>query len=259
MTTDIPRPPLHYRVFRALQDRIADQRYRAGDRLPSEEALCREFGVSRITVRRAIGRLVELGVIARWRGRGMFVAEASARPAATPLMVKGSLESLFAQVETNTVKSVTLAEEMAPDSIRAILGLAPGEPVTRARRVRALDARLLALTINYLPRSIGSRLREADLYRLPLVQLFEDRLHVRIVSAEQTIEARAADAEVAEALDLRFGDPVLYTERVLFAAGRRAVEVMRSWYRPDVYQIRVELSRQRDAPFKWQFTDPGRA
>lgn len=259
MTTDVPRPPLHYRLFRALQDRITDQRYRIGDRLPSEEALCQEFGVSRITVRRAIGRLVELGVIARWRGRGMFVAALPARPAASPLMVRGSLESLFAQVETNTVKSVTLAEETPPDSVRATLGLAPGEPATRVRRVRALDGRLLALTVNYLPRFIGSQLREADLYRLSLVQLFEDRLAVRIVSAEQTIEARAADAEVAEALDLQFGDPILYTERVLFAADRRAVEVMRSCYRPDVYQIKVELSRQRDAPFTWQFTDPGRA
>jgi GntR family transcriptional regulator len=253
-----PAAPLHYRIFRALQERIADQGYKVGDRLPTEEALCREFGVSRITVRRAIGRLVELGQVIRTRGSGSFVS-APVKRVATPLAVTGTLESLFAQIESTTVKSVEIAQEPAPERIARVLGLPPGEVVVRVRRVRAFKGQLLALTINYLPREIGTRLRESELYRVPLVQLFEERFGKRIASADQTIEARAADADVAEALGIRFGDPVLYTERVMTDAEGRSFEVMRSYYRSDVYQIRVQLVRRRQAAFGWQFRDTGRA
>lgn len=255
---DHPAAPLHYRIFRALQERIADQAYKVGDRLPPEEALCREFGVSRITVRRAIGRLVELGQVTRTRGSGSFVT-APVKRVATPLVVTGTLESLFTQIESTTVKSVELTQEIPPERVARVLGLPAGEPVVRVRRVRAFKGQLLAVTINYLPREIGARLRESELYRLPLVQLFEERFGRRIASADQTIEARAAEGDVAEALGIRFGDPVLHTERVLTDTAGRPFEVMRSYYRSDVYQIRVQLVRRRQGAFGWQFRDTGRA
>jgi DNA-binding GntR family transcriptional regulator len=71
---DRPLPPLSYRVSRTLEQRIRDHHCKAGDRLPSEDDLCRELGASRITIRQAVGRLVEQGLIVRRRGSGSFVS-----------------------------------------------------------------------------------------------------------------------------------------------------------------------------------------
>jgi DNA-binding GntR family transcriptional regulator len=71
---DRPLPPLYYRVSRTLEQRIRDHRDKVGDRLPSEDVLCREFGASRNTIRQAVGRLVEQGLIVRRRGSGSFVS-----------------------------------------------------------------------------------------------------------------------------------------------------------------------------------------
>lgn len=202
-----------------------------------------------------IGAIVILAVgaiLGRWLG-GLID-----RRLATPLAVTGTLESLFAQIESTTVKSVEIVQESAPERVARVLGLPGGTPVVRVRRVRAFKGQLLAFTINYLPQEIGSRLRESELYRVPLVQLFEERFGKRITSADQTIEARAADADVAEALGIRFGDPVLYTERVMTGADGRPFELMRSYYRSDVYHIRVQLVRRRQGAFSWQFRDTGR-
>jgi DNA-binding GntR family transcriptional regulator len=67
-----PVPPLYYRVFCTLERRMRDHRYKQGERLPSEDELCREFGASRITIRQAVGRLVDLGLVTRRRGSGTF-------------------------------------------------------------------------------------------------------------------------------------------------------------------------------------------
>src|SRR5688572_33357477 len=102
---------------------MRDHRYKQGERLPSEDELCREFGASRITIRQAVGRLVELGLVTRRRGSGTFV---SVRPQERPpetVQFTAALEDLFAQVETVSTKSAQITEEPPPPDVRALLGL----------------------------------------------------------------------------------------------------------------------------------------
>ena len=70
-----PELPLYYRIYKTVEERIDRNHYGVGDRLPSEDDLCREFGVSRITIREAISRLVDEGLVVRRRGSGTFVAQ----------------------------------------------------------------------------------------------------------------------------------------------------------------------------------------
>jgi GntR family transcriptional regulator len=255
---DRPVPPLYYRVFRTLERRMRDHRYKQGERLPSEDELCREFGASRITIRQAVGRLVELGLVTRRRGSGTFV---SARPEERPpetVKFTAALEDLFAQVETVSTKSAQITEEPPPIDVRTLLGLDGGAKVVVVRRVRAFRDQVFSLTTNYLPHHLRGKLSESDLYRYPLLQLLEERLRVDFRYADQLIEARLADEDVAKMLGIRFGDPVLFVERLMYAEGPRPFEVVRSYYRADVYRYQLRLTRGQKAPFRWRVSDGGR-
>jgi GntR family transcriptional regulator len=251
-----PLAPLYYRVFRTLEQRIRDGRYTRGDRLPTEDRLCREFKASRITIREAVGRLVDLGLVVRRRGSGTFVSDQEVGKAEAPLQFTAVLEDLFAQVETVQTKAAQVTEEVPPLDVARLLGLDNRVPVTVVRRIRAYRDQVFSLTFNYLPLSLGVRLREGDLYGYPLLRLLEEKHGVRFRWAEQTIEARTADDEVAAALDIRFGDPVLYVQRLMFTRIGYPLEVVRSHYRGDMYRYRVRLARSRGAPFRWRLGGP---
>ena len=255
---DRPVLPLYYRVFRTLERRLRDHRYKQGERLPSEDELCREFGASRITIRQAVGRLVDLGHVTRRRGSGTFVsARQEERPPET-VKFTAALEDLFAQVETVSTKSAQITEEQPPIDVRTLLGLDEDTPVVVVRRVRAFRDQVFSLSTNYLPRHVRAKLSESDLYRYPLLQLLEERLHVDFRYADQLMEARLADEDVVKMLGIRFGDPVLFVERLMYAEGPRPFEVVRSYYRADVYRYQLRLTRGQKAPFRWRVSDSGR-
>jgi GntR family transcriptional regulator len=247
-----PLPPLYYRVFKSLEQRIRAGQYGHGDRLPSEDKLCREFNASRITIREAVRRLVDLELVVRRRGSGTFVTGHEGAEAEVPIQFTAALEDLFAQVETVQTKTAQVDEGIPPLDVGRLLGLKEREPVSVVRRIRAYRGQVFALTVNYLPRSLGVRLREGDLYGYPLLQLLEEKLKIRFRWADQTIEARTADDDVAAALGIRFGDPVLYVQRLMFTKGRYPLEVVRSFYRGDMYRYQVRMTRSRSAPFRWR-------
>jgi GntR family transcriptional regulator len=164
--------------------------------------------------------------------------------------LRGALEDLFAEAGTARVTRARIAEEVPPPEIQDLLGLADGARVTVIRRVRAVERQPFALTINYLPKALGRRLARRDLHRFPLLQLLEEK-DVRFDHADQTVEARLAEEEVANALGIEFGDPVLFVERLMFAEGERPIEIVRSHYRGDVYRYRIRFVRTSRAKFEW--------
>src|SRR4051812_46886122 len=86
--------PLYHQLEQDLVDRISGGEFAPGDLLPSEEGICEQYGVSRITVRRALESLIHQGLIVRRRGVGSFVAQRS--PAIRSVRLSGSLEDFLA-------------------------------------------------------------------------------------------------------------------------------------------------------------------
>ena len=244
--------PLYFRVESALRQRMHEGDLQPGDRLPSEESLAREYGVSRVTMREAMRRLHAQGYVARLRGRGTFVAE-RVQPSVSSTKFTGLLEDYYTEIQRVQVKSVQILEVPAPARVADALGIAARAPVTIVRRVRFLDNAPLALTTNYMTVDYGRRLREEDLYRLPLVQIFEQMLGVVFGEAVQTIEATFATDEVAGLLDVPFGAPILHVERVMRDEAGAPVEVVMSCYRADRYRYMATLVRGRGEPFRWQY------
>ena len=244
--------PLYFRVETALQRRIQERDLLPGNRLPSEENIAKEYGVSRLTVREAMRRLAAQGYVERIRGRGTFVSE-KARDKVSSTKFTGFLEDYYSEIQRVQVKSVQLAEVVPPDRICEALQLPPGEVVVLVRRLRAIENSPFAFTANYIRTEYGRRLNEADLYQRPLLQIFEQDLGVVFGDARQTIEAKFATDEVAGLLEVPFGAPVLSVERLMRDRVGIPVEVVMSQYRADRYQYTATLVRSSEGPFHWQY------
>jgi len=161
------RTPLYAQAEKVLEDLLVHRRYRIGDRIPPEADLVRSLGVSRATIRTAVGRLVSRGLLVRRQGSGTFLArlpERSEQP--SPVGIKlGSGVARFGRLETYTsiaerlglkADSEQLRVEAAPSTREEAeaLELARGGEVTRISRVLLLDGEAAAWMIDVLPADV---------------------------------------------------------------------------------------------------------
>jgi GntR family transcriptional regulator len=241
-TDDMNVPvPKYYLIINILRQTFA--KYNRGDRVPSECELAKQFGVSRVTLQRALAQLVDDGVIVRLQGKGTFYT--GERKKERTQAISGALESLM--VYENDARAKVIGKSCswdAPSDIRSHLGLAPDDEVVIIKRVAIVGTEPLAYIINYLPREIGMKIYDEDkaLAHSPIAFLLREKYRVPLTRADQTIDAVLADPEVATALDFPIGSPLLRIERTFFTRKDRPIQFTRSWYRSDRHKYTVTLS-----------------
>ncbi len=165
----------------------------------------------------------------------------------------GFLEELYDQVQKVSVKAVEISRIPTTDDLRNALDLNSEESeLLRIKRVRHMNDAPYALTINFLPMEIGLQIQERDLYHVPLLWILQEQLKIPITRAHETIEASAADPEVAARLDIPVLSPVMHVKRVMYTQRDRPLELVESYYRADRYQYSVNLIRvKRDGKWAW--------
>jgi GntR family transcriptional regulator len=234
--------PVYYQIKQTIRNWIIDKEFRPGAKIPSENELSEKFQVSRLTIRQAISQLVQEGFLISKRGAGTFVTKNDGLIKSFGLEFSGFMDDLFYQISKSKTKSVKLTTMIVPKSIRPKLKLEKGnEEIIQIKRVRFLEKKPFAYTINYLPIEIGRRIKEQDLYKKPLLQIMEQDMGITFVEALQTIEASFANQEVAEKLAIPSGAPILFVERIMYAQKGKPVEVVQSSYRGDLYKYIVRL------------------
>lgn len=245
--------PMYHQIYLILRNKIIEKEYAEGDLLPSEKETCRNFGVSRITAKRALNELADAGWVIRERGRGTRVTHKSV---AAPLdaNVEGMLENIMAMGLETEVRLLEFDYVRPSDQVAAVLGSTAGDKVQRAVRVRSLDGAPFSHLVTYVPEQVGRTYGREDLASTPLLTLLE-RGGVIVSRAEQTLTATLADAGVATLLEVELGSPLLRIRRIVFDQNDRPVEYITGLYRPDRYQYRLNLSRvQSDAAKTWSPT-----
>ncbi len=228
-------------VFLLLRDAILSGSLAAGERLPSELKLTQEFGVSRVTVRRALAELQRLGLIRRRAGSGTVVAE---RKPAQPINVDFAnlLSHLEEMGRTTSVRVLEFGYQMPTPDVLLALRLAEGVEVQRSVRVRRIDDEPFSYLVTWVPGPIGRHYTAEELGELPLLSLF-GRAGIKVDSAVQTISATLATPAVAEALGVAVGDALTSLTRTIFAPDGGGVEHLSALYRPDRYRFAMELTR----------------
>lgn len=242
------RVPLYQQIYVILRTRIEEGALAPGERIGGEMEICEGFGVSRITARRALNELAADGLVVRARGRGTRVADLRPERAARPLRasIDGLLENVDHIGRTTAVRVLDFGYVAAPPDIAQALGLAPGARVQRAVRVRRLGERPMSYLTTFVPEDIGALIEGKDMSRTPLLLLLEEA-GVPVAEAQQTIGATVADADVALALDIPAGGPLIEVRRLVRDRDGRAVEHIRILYRPDLYRFEMTMQRVADA------------
>ena len=219
------RGPAHTQIELALETAIERGRLSPGDRLPAERALAERYGVSRMTLRQALGALERRGRLVRSKGRygGTFVAEPKLELAGTSAL-SDQLRGLGLAAGARVLSACE--REAAPDE--AELGarvysiervrLANGEPVALERGAYSVDA---------FPGLLEGSL-EGSLY--DLIRARYDAVPVR---AHERLEPALAHPEEAAALEIEPGAPVMLVERTAYSASGRPVEHSRDVFRGD--------------------------
>ena len=208
--------PLHRQLFLVLHDEIGRGALAAGDALPTEQSLCDQFGVSRITVRRALADLADAGLIERRHGIGSFVTEHSSP---RPPEASGTYMDELRQVEFETeVDVIEFDKRTLPRPV--FQRLAPREHglfVLRLRRERRTGEPLM-ITEAWLPVELADTVTEEALAGTPLYRLLATA-GVHLERLEHELTAEVAGPRTAALLDTAIGSPLIRVNRVAFSAG----------------------------------------
>lgn len=236
------RSPRYIQAYSTLRDWIYQGVYAPGAKLPPEGELCDTFGVSRITIRKAIDMLVDDRLVIRQQGLGTFVLKDLADAPVT-----GDMQQLLRKVQRldkNTqIVDIQLEEIVADAATAKDLGLAPGSPVQRARHLRLLDGQPIGYVEAFVPSDLGLSFSATELREHPLLILLE-RKGIAISAADQLIGAALADTRMAKMLGTTVGAPLVKIQLIVFDDEQRPVERMLAWYRADHYQHHVYLTRK---------------
>jgi GntR family transcriptional regulator, histidine utilization repressor len=217
--------PAHQRIRAFLLDRIQAGAWREGDRVPSEPALARRFGVARMTVNRAVRELAAERVLRRVRGAGTFVAESPRR--STEVRIRSIAAEIADRGGSHRAEVLEVSRRRAGPALAAELGRPRGAPVFRSRLVHAQDG----VPVQYEDRWVdAARLPgygAQDFRRLtPNEYLTREAPLERV---EYRVEARRAPRIVRRALRVGAGAPCLLLHRRTFSRGRVA-SVVDLWH-----------------------------
>lgn len=234
------RLPLYQRLAEVLRQDVMQGMRRPGDRMPSETALCAEYGLAPGTVRQALSALVDDGLLERFHGRGTFVRRPSFDRSLFRFFRFRDASGEWRIPESRILKRTI---EPAPSHIARQLHIQDGEPAIAMSRLRLLnDAPVLAEEIWLSKARFGAflDLSERDIGSL-LYPVYDAHCGQLVARAEETLTAEAARPEIARLLRIDAGMPVIVIDRLAKGFDDTPLEWRRSQGRADQFHYHTEI------------------
>jgi len=229
--------PQYTQIAETISRRIADG-YFASDSLPPARELEKDFGVSEITIRKALRVLVEKGDIVRKRGLGTMIVQ---RRRLQRFDYFGNFRELM---DTDTGKPV-LAETQVLDvttasffplDVRLFLLLKPEDTVRQIRRLRRHNGEAVSYFINYGRTDLLGRIQPEDLRENTFVQVAAQVCGIKFMRMEQWVEVTTADFDLAALLGTKFGKPLFFAKNHYFNEANEPVAISHMYFRGDKYK-----------------------
>ncbi|MEX2642769.1 MAG: GntR family transcriptional regulator [Acetobacterales bacterium] len=222
---------MHDQVRQDLLKRIGSGEFSAGDMLPSEDALCKQYAVSRITIRRAVTDLVNHFIVMRKRGIGTIITRRANN--------RRQFRLTGYYHEDPRIESTQLLDKSVPASaeVAAALCAEPGTPVHYIRAINHKEGLPYAYVEAYTAEPVTESTEGETVYSGAEI----DRLGWRISRAEQELDAIKVSATMARLFGLRAGQPIMRARRVFFSADDEPVRYSITRYHPERYRFTMDL------------------
>jgi len=239
-TKNVSHLPLYLQIKEALKSSILDGQYKPNERMPSESKLMSSFGVSRITVRQALRDLHGEGLIFTAQGKGTFAS----KPKVTQEVkyLEGFAEAMGPKGYEASTRLVSVREMTPSFEVRGMLNILAKDGVVELVRVRYLNREPVSVDTSYFPVEIGRRLFSKDVSG-DIFPLLEDELGIELGKADVTLEARPADASIAEKLCCELGYPVMWVQRLTFDKLGKPIDFEYLAFRGDTYKYQFQIDR----------------
>jgi GntR family transcriptional regulator len=229
--------PLYYQLAQNMETAIRSGRLSSGSHLENEINLARQLGVSRPTVRRAIGLLANRGLVIRRHGIGTLVVPVRVR---RPVRLSSLYDDLKESGQTPATRLLAFETVPAPAEVANALKLSRGTRVLHFERLRLATDQPIALMVNFLPVALEAMVTEDGLKSTGLYRLIrQGGIHLRLAS--QTIGARSARPREARRPALSAGAPLLTMQRISYDDAGQPVEYGSHVYPADRYSFEMSV------------------
>jgi GntR family transcriptional regulator len=231
--------PAYRRIQSTIRKRIEAAELRPGDAVDSERELARIHKVSLMTARHALVGLEREGIVERRRGAGTFVAGPKIH--FNKLMSYTEHMSSRGLTPQSRVLVAKIVEQEA--EVDARLGLPTASPLVKIERLRLTSEDPFALETCYLPASEFAGLVDAPLGRSSLFGILQHDYGVELAYADEEVDATAAEAQIAELLQVPQGSPVLRIRQVIYSTKGKATIYGVGLYRSERHRLFIRRFR----------------
>jgi GntR family transcriptional regulator len=233
--------PFYFQLAELLETHITSGVLARDSQLPSEPVLCAYFGLSRTTIRQALTRLQQRGLVERLKGQGTFVRRS--RPSVWLLQsTDGFFQGEVDLGRTVTSETVRAAREPMPEWACTALDVPVGTVGATIERRRSVDGLVALYVVNHLPEQVADAALRIEDPNESLYQRLHEHAGVEPHGGRRTLEAIAAPDWVAPLLELEPGQPVAFIESVAWGLDLRPFDCYRAWLRTDRTRIDIQVA-----------------
>jgi GntR family transcriptional regulator len=232
--------PLYIKIRESILEQIKNGELSIGQKLPNEIELAQDFGVSRMTVRRAVEELVRDGILQRTRGKGTFViGQKMTRHFSrlTGFVEEAAEQGLEPRSQLLSFKVIPASKELC-----GYLNIEKSARVYSIKRLRFLGKERIAIHYAFIPCQLIDHIEKDQLETGSLYKVYSQN-KLPVIWAKQRIESQSSTSELANYLGLKTGTPILYSERITYSSNDLPIEWGQAYYNAALYSIEVILQR----------------
>lgn len=233
------KEPLYHQLYTLLKTSITNGTVEYGAQMPTELQLSETFGLSRITVKRAMDDLAADDLIARRRGTGSHVIyQYEPEPVKAPLV--GMLENVAEMGRHSNVKVLAIDSIVPPAAIRDLLSLGSDEKAIKVVRVRRNEnGSPYAYYVSWTLAPEAS-FTKSNIEKSTRLSILSDS-GIKIGKVEQTLGAENAQADVAGLIEVQVGEALLSLQRHSFDESGKLVDILFGLYNPKMFTYKMVL------------------
>ena len=231
--------PLHMQLEEIIRKKIREGSWAENEKIPSENELSRQYGLSRMTVRNVLLRLSQEGILYRVQGKGTFVK--TEKIVGKPLSYMGIRSQLEEKGYVSDTKLISLKPVSSDEKLAEIFGISGKSRVFELKRLRYLKQVPFSLHVSLIPEYLCPDLlnREFDFEGCQLCDILEQNYRIRQHKMIETIEIVQADEEQSRFLGVSQGYSLLHLEDVVYGTSDAAVEYSNVFFRGDRFKLQI--------------------